>query len=88
MLDASTLGKIIVSGSDAGEFLDLIYTNMMSSLKPGRCRYGLMCNENGFLFDDGVVVRLDEKLFLCHTTTGGSDRVYSWMEEWHQTVVG
>ena len=85
MLDASTLGKIIVSGSDAGEFLDLIYTNMMSSLKPGRCRYGLMCNENGFLFDDGVVVRLDEKTFLCHTTTGGSDRVYSWMEEWHQT---
>ena len=58
---------------------------MMSSLKPGRCRYGLMCNENGFLFDDGVVVRLDEKTFLCHTTTGGSDRVYSWMEEWHQT---
>ena len=37
MLDASTLGKIIVSGNDAGEFLDLIYTNMMSSLKPGSC---------------------------------------------------
>ena len=49
---------------------------MMSSLKPGRCRYGLMCNENGFLFDDGVVARLNEKTFLCHTTTGGSDRVY------------
>ena len=31
----------------------------MSSLAVGRCRYGLMCNENGFLFDDGVVVRLD-----------------------------
>ena len=61
MLDASTLGKIIVSGNDAGEFLDLIYTNMMSSLKPGRCRYGLMYNENGFLFDDGVVARLNEK---------------------------
>ena len=44
-----------------------------------------MCNENGFLFDDGVVARLNEKTFLCHTTTGGSDRVYSWMEEWHQT---
>ena len=85
MLDASTLGKIIVSGNDAGEFLDLIYTNMMSTLKPGRCRYGLMCNENGFLFDDGVVARLNEKTFLCHTTTGGSDKVYSWMEEWHQT---
>jgi sarcosine oxidase subunit alpha len=85
MLDASTLGKIMVAGPDAGKFLDLLYTNMMSTLKPGRCRYGLMCNENGFLFDDGVVVRVDENRFLCHTTTGGADRVHAWMEEWLQT---
>ena len=85
LLDASTLGKIIVKGPDAGRFLDLLYTNMMSTLKPGRCRYGLMCNENGFLFDDGVVVRLDEETYLCHTTSGGSDRVHAWMEEWLQT---
>ncbi len=85
ILDASTLGKIIVSGPDAANFLDLMYTNMISTLQVGRCRYGLMCNENGFLFDDGVVVRLAEETFLCHTTTGGADRVYSWMEEWHQT---
>ena len=85
LLDASTLGKIIVKGPDAGRFLDLLYTNMMSTLKPGKCRYGLMCNENGFLFDDGVVVRLDDDTFLCHTTSGGSDRVHAWMEEWLQT---
>jgi sarcosine oxidase subunit alpha len=85
MLDASTLGKILVKGPDAGRFLDLLYTNVMSSLAPGRCRYGLMCNENGFLFDDGVVVRLGEDSFLCHTTSGGSDRVHAWMEEWLQT---
>ncbi len=85
LLDASTLGKIIVKGPDAGRFLDLLYTNMMSTLKVGRCRYGLMCNENGFLFDDGVVVRLSDDSFLCHTTSGGSDRVHAWMEEWLQT---
>ena len=85
LLDASTLGKIAVKGPDAGKFLDLIYTNMMSSLKPGRCRYGLMCNENGFLFDDGVVVRTGEDEFLVHTTSGGSDRVHGHLEEWLQT---
>ncbi|MFK7942998.1 MAG: 2Fe-2S iron-sulfur cluster-binding protein [Paracoccaceae bacterium] len=85
MLDASTLGKIMVKGPDAGKFLDLIYTNMMSTLKPGRCRYGLMCNENGFLFDDGVVVRTGEDEFLCHTTSGGSDGVHGHLEEWLQT---
>ncbi len=85
LLDASTLGKLIVKGPDAGKFLDMLYTNMMSSLKPGKCRYGLMCSENGFLSDDGVVVRLDEETFLCHTTTGGAERIHGHMEEWLQT---
>ncbi|RYH10642.1 sarcosine oxidase subunit alpha family protein [Tropicimonas sp. IMCC6043] len=84
MLDASTLGKIVVKGPDAGRFLDMLYTNKMSSLKLGRCRYGLMCSENGFLIDDGVVARIDEETFLCHTTTGGADRIHGHMEDWLQ----
>ncbi len=85
LLDASTLGKLIVKGPDAGKFLDMLYTNMMSSLKIGKCRYGLMCSENGFLTDDGVVARIDEDTWLCHTTTGGADTIYAHMEEWLQT---
>ena len=85
LLDASTLGKLIVKGPDADKFLDMLYTNMMSTLKPGRCRYGLMCSENGFLMDDGVVARIDDETFLCHTTSGGADNIHGWMEEWLQT---
>ena len=66
LLDASTLGKLLVTGPDAGKFLDMLYTNMMSTLKVGKCRYGLMCSENGFLIDDGVVARIDEQTWLCH----------------------
>ena len=84
MLDASTLGKIIVKGPDAGRFLDMLYTNVMSNLGIGKCRYGLMCNEQGFLSDDGVVIRLSEDSWLCHTTTGGADRIHGWMEDWLQ----
>ncbi|NBC97119.1 MAG: FAD-dependent oxidoreductase, partial [Deinococcus-Thermus bacterium] len=36
LLDASTLGKILVKGPDAGRFLDMLYTNNMSKLKVGR----------------------------------------------------
>ena len=84
LLDASTLGKLIVKGPDAGKFLDMMYTNMMSTLKVGKCRYGLMCTENGFLMDDGVVARIDEDTWLCHTTTGGAERIHGWMEDWLQ----
>ena len=85
LLDASTLGKLLVTGPDAGKFLDMLYTNMMSTLKVGKCRYGLMCSENGFLIDDGVVARIDEQTWLCHTTTGGADSIHGHMEEWLQT---
>jgi sarcosine oxidase subunit alpha len=85
LLDSSTLGKIMVKGPDAGKFLDLVYTNNMSSLPSNKCRYGLMCTEAGFIFDDGVVARLNGDTFICHTTSGGSDRVFAWFEEWLQT---
>ncbi|MBL6639053.1 MAG: sarcosine oxidase subunit alpha family protein [Rhodobacteraceae bacterium] len=85
LLDASTLGKLLVQGPDAAKFLDMLYTNMMSTLKIGKCRYGLMCSENGFLMDDGVVVRLGEQSFVCHTTSGGAEHIHAHMEEWLQT---
>ena len=84
LLDASTLGKLIVKGPDAGKFLDMMYTNLMSTLPIGKCRYGLMCSENGFLSDDGVVVRMSEDTWLCHTTTGGADSIHAHMEDWLQ----
>jgi sarcosine oxidase, subunit alpha len=85
LLDGSTLGKIEIKGPDAAEFLDRMYTNMFSTLKIGKCRYGLMMNELGFLSDDGVTVRLAEDHFLMHTTSGGADRIGAWLEEWLQT---
>jgi sarcosine oxidase subunit alpha len=84
LLDASTLGKILVKGPDAGKFLDMLYTGVMSTLPVGKCRYGLMCSENGFLSDDGVVARVSEDTWLCHTTSGGADRIHGWMEDWLQ----
>jgi sarcosine oxidase subunit alpha len=85
ILDGSTLGKIDVSGRDAAELLDRIYTNLMSSLKVGSIRYGVMCGVDGMVIDDGTVLRLAEDRFLVYTTTGGAAKILDWMEEWLQT---
>ncbi len=85
LLDASTLGKIEIYGKDAGKFLDMIYTNMFSTLRVGQCRYGVMLNEHGMVFDDGVTTRLEEHRYYMTTTTGGAARVLNWLEEWLQT---
>ncbi|MEU6172207.1 2Fe-2S iron-sulfur cluster-binding protein [Streptantibioticus parmotrematis] len=84
-MDASTLGKIDVQGADAGVFLDRLYTNMISTLRPGRIRYGVMCRADGMVLDDGTVLRIADDRFLVTTTTGNAAAVLEWMEEWLQT---
>jgi sarcosine oxidase, subunit alpha len=85
MFDASTLGKIEVVGPDAAEFLNRMYTNPWKALEPGRCRYGLLLREDGFISDDGVSARLAPDRFHLTTTTGGAARVLNMMEDYLQT---
>ena len=85
ILDASTLGKIDIQGSDASEFLNRVYTNAWSKLAIGKCRYGLMLNEDGMVYDDGVTTRLGENHYIMTTTTGGAANVLSKLEDYLQT---
>lgn len=85
IFDASTLGKIEVVGPDAAEFLNRMYTNPWKSLEPGRCRYGLLLKDDGFITDDGVSARLAPDRFHLTTTTGGAARVLNMMEDYLQT---
>ena len=85
IFDASTLGKIEVVGPDAARFMELLYTNPWQKLDVGRCRYGVMLREDGFIYDDGVVGRIAEDRFHVTTTTGGAARVMNHMEDYLQT---
>ncbi len=85
LFDASTLGKIEVVGPDAAKFMELLYTNPWEKLETGRCRYGIMLREDGFIYDDGVVGRLAPDRFHVTTTTGGAARVMNMMEDYLQT---
>lgn len=85
MLDASTLGKIMVQGPDAAVFLNRVYTNSWTKLKVGYIRYGLMCGDDGMVFDDGTTSRLTNDGFLMTTTTGGAADVLHSLEDYLQT---
>ncbi len=85
IFDATTLGKIEVVGPDAAEFMNRIYTNSWTKMPVGRAKYGIMCREDGFIYDDGVVGRIAENRFHVTTTTGGAPRVLNHMEDYLQT---
>ncbi|MFO8126858.1 sarcosine oxidase subunit alpha family protein [Yoonia sp.] len=78
--DVSTLGKIDVQGPDAAVLLDFVYTNMFSTLKVGRVRYGLMLREDGHVMDDGTTARLADAHFVMTTTTAAAGLVMRHLE--------
>ena len=83
LIDVSTLGKILVTGPDAGAFLDRVYPNRFSDLKAGRIRYGVLTGDAGRIMDDGTVARLDDETFYVTTTSTGADGVYQWFTWWN-----
>ncbi len=80
LVDVSTLGKIDIQGRDSAEFLERIYINRWKTLKVGFGRYGIMCREDGFVYDDGTTTRLGEHHFHMTTSTANAARVMAAME--------
>lgn len=79
LIDVSTLGKLQLRGKDVPKLLAMLYTNKWSKLKVGRARYGVMCNEEGIVSDDGVAAHLSDDLWYMTATSGGVSAVYENM---------
>lgn len=79
MLDGSTLGKFRIFGPDALQALQRVYVSDMSKIKPGRVRYSAMCNEDGCLVDDGVVIQRGENDYYFTTSTARAGATIEWL---------
>lgn len=84
ILDASSLGKIEVLGPDAAALLDFVFYTRMSSLAPGRLRYGLALAESGAVFDDGVVLRVAPDRFVVSCSSSHVAAMTAHLEAWRE----
>ncbi|MGC2853985.1 2Fe-2S iron-sulfur cluster-binding protein [Novispirillum sp. DQ9] len=73
--DAAPLGKIDITGPDAGAFLDRVFTNAWSGLPVGRLRYGLMLGDDGGILDDGIGARMAPDRFRVMVGAARADTV-------------
>ncbi len=85
VIDVTPLGKLDLHGADVPKLLNLVYVNKWSKLDVGSVRYGVMCAEDGVVFDDGVTGRLGDDHYLMSTTSSGAAAVWEWLENWLQT---
>jgi sarcosine oxidase, subunit alpha len=86
IIDVTPLGKFDLRGPDVPKLLDQLYVNRWSNLEEGRVRYGVMCLEDGVIFDDGVTGRLGQERYIMTTTSSGAAGVWEWIDNWLQTA--
>jgi sarcosine oxidase subunit alpha len=88
LIDVSTLGKLELTGPGVPDLLERIYVNQWRKLARGRVRYGVMCNDEGVVLDDGVCAHLRDELWYMSTTSSGATAIYEWMQWWLQSGWG
>lgn len=88
LIDVSTLGKLRLTGPGAPRLLERLYVNRWRKLAPGRVRYGIMCNDEGIVLDDGVTACLAPQEYYMTTTSSGAGPIYEWIQWWVQSGWG
>jgi sarcosine oxidase subunit alpha len=88
LIDVSTLGKLALTGPGVPALLERLYVNRWRELDVGHVRYGLMCNDEGIVLDDGVTARLSEGEWYTTTTSSGAGAIYEWIQWWAQSGWG
>ncbi|MDH4107518.1 MAG: sarcosine oxidase subunit alpha family protein [Gammaproteobacteria bacterium] len=78
--DVSTLGKLDIQGPDACALLERACVNRWSSLALGKARYGVMLQDDGFVFDDGTTSRIGAAHYFMTTTTDRAEQVLRHLE--------
>ena len=82
IFDVSHMGRVYLSGPQAGDLLDWVLTGSATTLRVGRARYCMICNEAGGVIDDTIFYRLDEQRYLLVPNAGNRDEVVAWLEKW------
>jgi sarcosine oxidase subunit alpha len=79
LIDVSTLGKFRIFGRDTLKALQRVYVGDMANIPKGRAKYAAMCNEDGCLLDDGVVVKRSDDDYYVTTSTARADATEEWI---------
>ena len=80
VFDCSHMGQYLIQGESAAEALAAVCTQDAVKLRPGRCKYGFLLDDDGGVIDDTILMRLADNEFLLVVNAGGRDSDYEWIE--------
>jgi aminomethyltransferase len=81
MFDTCHMGEFIICGETAVSDLEKIVSCSVSSIKPGQCKYGFICNENGGVIDDQILYRQGDADFMMVVNAATEQKDFQWISE-------
>ena len=85
IFDVSHMGRLIVEGRDAKDFLNFVTANDVDKLYPGKMHYSLLLNEDAGIIDDITVFMFSETNFLLVVNAANRLKVINWLNKYKQS---
>ncbi len=87
LFDVSHMGQLHLHGPDAVATVERLVSCPVAGLRPGRVRYGCLCNEAGGVVDDVTVYRLAEDALLLCVNAANIEKDEAWVRRHAQGQV-
>ena len=82
LFDISHMGQVSVQGPQALALLQRLLTYDLSQMQLGQVIYSPMCQEQGGVLDDLMVIREDEDRYLLIVNAVNTDKDFRWISRW------
>ena len=87
IFDVSHMGEILVSGPNAIDLIQYVFSNDAQHLDVGQAQYGYMPNAKGGIIDDLLVYRIDSQSYLLVVNAANIEKDWNWLLT-HNKVFG
>ncbi len=81
LFDTCHMGQLSLKGKDALAALQRLVVTDMANMEAGRCRYTILCDQQGYVIDDLVVYKLGEDEFILMVNAGPAAGDFAWLRE-------
>ncbi|MDD5134733.1 MAG: glycine cleavage system aminomethyltransferase GcvT [Phycisphaerae bacterium] len=79
VFDCTHMAVLKVSGKDAANFLNVVSTNDISMLKPGKAQYSYILNPAGQIIDDIIIYCIKDDNFMVVANASNEQNVKNWL---------
>jgi aminomethyltransferase len=81
LFDVSHMGRFLITGEQATDFLQYVLTNNAAALEAGQSQYTVIPNENGGAIDDSYLYKINQKDYILVVNASNIEKDWRWFQK-------